>query len=384
MSRTFKPHQSVLFKPADAAGRCRVCAGPFFPEPLLQYRNMPAAAQFLPQAGCLERDRGVDLVLFQCSGCGLVQLGGAPVHYYREVVRAAGISDEMKESRRKQFRGFLEEHGLRGKKVIEIGCGRGEYLAIIKECGTDAYGLEDSEASVAHCVRAGLQASRGFLERRDDEISGAPFDAFAMLNFLEHLPEPNETLRAIHKNLAGGGVGIVEVPNFEMVLRKNLFSEFIGDHLLYFTKETFRTALALNGFETLDCSETWHDYILSARVRRKEKLDVSGFHSRQGSITREIERYLGRFPAGKVAVWGAGHQALAVLSLAGLGGKIRYVVDSAPFKQGRYTPATHIPIVSPETLKTDAVDAVIVMAASYSDEVAGILRREFNPGMDVS
>ncbi len=66
-----------------------------------------------------------------------------------------------------------------------------------------------------------------------------------------------------------------------------------------------------------------------------------------------------------------------------LGGKIRYVVDSAAFKQGKYTPATHIPIVAPETLGSDPVDAVIVMAASYSDEVARILRQKFPAGLEV-
>ena len=55
-----------------------------------------------------------------------------------------------------------------------------------------------------------------------------------------------------------------------------------------------------------------------------------------------------------------------------------FVIDSAVFKQGKYTPASHIKVVSPETLKTRSdVGAVIVMAASYSDEVAGILKRDY-------
>ena len=54
------------------------------------------------------------------------------------------------------------------------------------------------------------------------------------------------------------------------------------------------------------------------------------------------------------------------------------IVDSAPFKQNKYTPATHLPIVAPEKLIADKVDAVIVMAAGYSDEVAGIIKRKFN------
>jgi hypothetical protein len=70
--------------------------------------------------------------------------------------------------------------------------------------------------------------------------------------------------------------------------------------------------------------------------------------------------------------------------MLGLKNRIRYVVDSAPFKQGKFTPATHIPIVAPNNLNTDPVEAVIVMAAAYSDEVSSILRREFDPKMSVS
>jgi hypothetical protein len=69
--------------------------------------------------------------------------------------------------------------------------------------------------------------------------------------------------------------------------------------------------------------------------------------------------------------------------MTGIASAIRYVVDSAPFKQGRFTPATHLPIVAPEALRTDPVDAVIVMAASYSDEVAGIVREQLGPGLSV-
>ena len=61
-----------------------------------------------------------------------------------------------------------------------------------------------------------------------------------------------------------------------------------------------------------------------------------------------------------------------------MGDKIKYVVDSAPFKQRKFTPATHIPIVSPDKLISDPVDAIIVMAGSYSDEVVKIVRKEYN------
>ena len=364
--------------------KCRICGQKFFKEPLLRYENMPRAAQFLPDAESLESDKGVDLEVCQCSGCGLVQLSNGLVPYYKEVIRAAAFSEEMKDFRRKQFGSFIQKYSLKRKKVIEIGCGRGEYLSIMQQFGIEAYGLEHSEELVMQCVKNGLRVSRGFIQSSTDRLNDAPFDAFFILNFLEHLPDPNSTLRGIYNNLTDDAIGLVEVPNFDMILRNKLFSEFICDHLFYFTKGTLNTTLTLNGFEIIECNEVWYDYIISAVVKKREKIDISHFYKYQEQLKNEIEEYICRFKYKKVAIWGAGHQALAVISLINLANKIKYVVDSATFKQGKYTPATHIRIVSPDTLDSDPVDAVIVMVASYSDEVARIIREKFDRNINIS
>jgi len=372
--------------PADGrpADRCRVCGGPFHAEPLLRYENMPGAAQFMPDETTVATERGADLEVCQCASCGLVQLNGAPVHYYREVVRAAAFSPDMREFRVAQFRDIVARFGLKGRKVIEIGCGRGEYLELLRDAGTAAHGLEFSGEAVRHCSGKGLPVFEGFVERGDQRLPGGPYDAFFILNFLEHLPNPVDTLRGIAGNLADGAVGVVEVPNFDMIVRSGLFSEFISDHLFYFTGATLTQLLAISGFEVIDCREIWHDYILSATVRRRAPADLSHLLRYQDRIGQDVAGFLERYTPGRVAVWGAGHQALAVLSLLKLEGRIRYVIDSAPFKQGKYTPATHLPIVPPQRLATDPVEAVIVMAASYSDEVARILRRDHDPGIGVA
>ena len=358
--------------------QCRLCGRAFLCKPLLRYENMPKAAQFLPDADALANERGVALEVRQCSGCGLVQLSNDPVPYYREVIRAAAVSQEMRDFRAEQFARFLRDFSLQGKKVIEIGCGRGEYLSIMHQAGADAYGLEYSSDSVAECRAHGLNASQGYLETPDHKLEHAPFDAFFSLNYIEHLPNLGAALAAIAANLAENAIGLVEAPNFDMMIRDSLFSEFVRDHLFYFTRDTLAAALRLHGFDILTCEAIWHDYILAAVVRKRKKLDVSHFHTRQAKLKADVHAYVARFGSKKVAIWGAGHQAFAVMSLLGLADKIRYVVDSAPFKQGKFTPATHIPIVAPDALASDPVDAVIVMAGSYSDEVAGIVRQKFS------
>jgi SAM-dependent methyltransferase len=361
----------------DMIKTCRACGNRFYDEPLLRLRNMPRSAQHLPAAEALKEDRGVDVVIAQCAGCGLIQHCNEPVPYYRDVIRASAFSPEMRNYREKQFGDFVKAYSLKGKKILEVGCGRGEYLSVMNSTGADAYGIENDAASVSECKEAGLKAQKLFIDSSSVSIDNAPFDAFYILNYIEHLPDIRTVLGGLARNLTGGATGLIEVPNFDMMLRTGMFSEFISDHIFYFTKDTLSRTLGMNGFEVLRCSEVWHDYILSAEVRKREKPDLSGFELKRAGLRNELQAYISEYGIGRVAIWGAGHQALANISLLGLSSGVRYVVDSAPFKQGRYTPATHVRIVPPDTLLTEPVDAVIVMAASYSDEVVSIMKQRY-------
>lgn len=363
-------------------GRCKVCHNLLFSKPIFELNRAPKSAQYFPIRNNIHKDRGLKLRVYQCSGCGLVQLKTKPVHYFREVIRAVGISEEMRDFRREYFKEFADRYELHDKKAIEIGCGTGEYLSIIKEFIPNSYGLEYSESSLISCKEKGLKVFKGFIEREDYEIQENPFDVFFCLSFLEHIPSPNSFLRGIWNNLADDAVGIVEVPNFDMILEKNLFSEFIVDHLFYFSKDTLNTTLRLNGFEVLKTEEIWNDYILSAEVKKLKPLDLTSFNDKLNRVVKQVDSFINSFK--KIAVWGAGHQALLVLSQIKSKRKIKYVVDSARFKQNKYTPASHIPIVSPEELSKNPVEAIIVMAGSYSNEVVKILMQKYDRKIKIS
>lgn len=362
--------------------KCRVCGKNFTGKLLLCYKNMPKAAQFFPKKSNFKREKGIDLQVWQCNSCGVVQLSGAPVPYYKQVIRASGFSDKMKVFRERQFKDFIYKYSLRNKRIIEIGCGGGEYMSIMKKCGVKVYGIEHSKKLVKLCLSKGLTVINGFVSNENCRIKYSPYDSFYMLSFLEHIPFPGETLRGIYNNIVDEGVGLVEVPNFDMILRKELFSEFIMDHLLYFTKETLVRVLEVNGFDVLECKSIWYDYILSAVVKKRKLLDLSSFYDKQKVIETDIKKYIYKFKS--IAIWGAGHQSLSIISLLNLKNKIKYIIDSATFKQGKYSPATHIPIVSPQQAKMNPVESIIVIAGSYSDEVANIIKREFDKNIKVA
>ena len=358
---------------------CRVCAQEIVGAPLLEYHNMPKSAQFFPAPSEADTERGVDLRLFVCPYCGMMQLDGEPVPYYREVIRATRVSPEMRAFRVQQFHDWIDRHQLLGKRIIEIGCGGGEFLSMMEEAGADVQGIEYSPKLVRQAEAEGLRVRRQFLEDGSEEIAGAPYDAFYILSFLEHNPDPCTYLRRIAHNLAEDAVGIVEVPDVDMILREQLYSEFIQDHLLYFTEDTLRRTLEHSGFEVLSCTSVWHGYVLSAEVRKRRQPDVSGFLAQQEKVQRSVDAFLSEMEARgiRTAVWGAGHQALADLSLLRMAGRIDVVLDSADFKQNKLTPATHIPIVAPSVLAEGQIGAVLVIAGSYSSEIVRMLEVQY-------
>lgn len=361
------------------AGLCRCCHRQLSEKPIIKYMNMPKSAQFFPDINNVEDEKGVDILLYECPYCGLIQAAGEPVPYYRDVIRATGVSAKMREFRIRQYRDWIKENDLQDKKILEVGCGKGEYMDFMEAAGGNVTGIEHLQESVAYGQSKGHRIYRQFIEDHNTVIEGGPYDAFYIMNFLEHIPDPGEFIQGIAANLTDNGVGIVEVPNIDMILAQSLYSEFIQDHLSYFTSSSLRNILELNGFEVLECKSIWYDYILSATVRRRKKMDTSKFAERMASMKKETDMFLDMMEAKgyRTAVWGAGHQALANLSLLNMDDRITCVIDSAEFKQNKYTPATHLPIYGPDYLDNGIIKAVLIMAAGYSDEIKQIIQNKY-------
>jgi SAM-dependent methyltransferase len=348
---------------------CRVCHGDLLMPPLLSYPDSPSSAQgFLDEPP--EPGDSVCLDIYQCLACGLVQHPLEVVPYYKEVIRAIAFSDEMARFRHVQLGEWIASKRLESSRILEVGCGRGEYMELMQRSGAcNVIGIEYSSKCVEYALGLGLDVRPGYLDESLDTSALGKFDAFAIFSFMEHWPDPNGSLRCLNKLLKEGACGLVEVPNFEFILKNGLYSEFTTDHIFYFDRSTLTRVLEINGFEVQEIQSIWHDYILSARIIKRARLDASGFILRQQEVVGQVQAFVNNFAAKEVVVWGAGHQALAVTSLAQLGDKVSHVVDSATFKQGLYTPGSGLLIKSPSSLSEDQPRSIVVMAAAYSDEV---------------
>ena len=364
--------------------RCIACGAPLWETPLLTLDNMPASAQHMPDAQGVKEDRGLTLDLCQCMGCGLVQFDCEPVDYYRDVIRAGGFSKTMVELRRYQYKHLIDSYHLEGKKFIEVGCGQGEFLKVLSEFPVEVHGIEHDPHLVELARAQGLDVTEGFTEAEDTRFAGGLYDVFLSFNFLEHQPDPSTMLQAIYRNLEDDAMGLITVPSFEYIMDHNSYYELIRDHLAYYTFETLTPLLERNGFQVEECEVINRD-TLSVIVRKRPQMDTENLLECYVNLKREMETYMKYLDAWdkKVAIWGASHQGFTLAATTKLGEKARYIIDSAPFKQGKFAPASHLPIVGPDHFHEHPVDAIIITAPGYTDEIAASIRQKFGTAVEI-
>ncbi|MBE7720946.1 MAG: class I SAM-dependent methyltransferase [Lacrimispora celerecrescens] len=381
---------------------CIVCGNPLEGKPLMTLGGMPASAQDIPGQEEMKEEHGISLSLHQCETCGLVQFDCEPVAYYKDVIRSGGFTTTMVNLRRSQYRHFIEAYHLEGKKLIEVGCGQGEFLSVLSEFPVKAYGIENRESLVRLARERGLAVWKQFAEKGevlapDDGSASGPYDGFLSFNFLEHQPDPVGMLRCIADNLSEEGVGLITVPSLEYILEHDGYYELIRDHLAYYTFDTLRFTVETAGFQVLE-EEMVNRDTLSVIVRKRKQadgqpvsdsqrsaVDVSGLKESLDTIGREMGELTEDLNdrGKKLAIWGASHQGFTLASTTAVGRFAGYIIDSAPFKQGKYAPASHLPIVAPDHYHTDPADAILIVAPGYTDEIAGIIQEKFGRNVEI-
>ena len=419
--------------------------------PLMTLDDMPASAQNIPAASELAEDHPLSLTLCQCPSCGLVQFDTEPVDYYRDVIRAGGGTRTMTRLRHEEYARLLtamQEQHIRGRRIVEVGCGRGEFLrmwqnlaedpegaaalardqardplsgqpnaaplhlvgiehkpALVEEANAFAATSADAETPVTETAVAAQTASaapapayrvyEGFATG-DVRYPEGPFDAFVQFNFLEHQPDPCDMLRNIGRNLKPQALGLITVPSFEYILRYNGYYELLRDHIANYTEFTLQKLLQDCGFELLSMDIVNRDTI-EAIVRKADPdelselhysgrlIDVSALRDSYDRLSASVNAHIDHLSESHrtMAIWGASHQGFTLAATTKLGGRVEYIIDSAPFKQGRFSPASHIPIVAPDYAVAHPVDEILIVAPGYTDEIAGIIRDRFDENVRI-
>ena len=263
-----------------------------------------------------------------------------------------------------------------------------------------ALGHDLGHTPFGHSGEASMLPERGW------SVPEKPFDVFLSFNFLEHQPRPDVMLKAIWNNLAEDGMGLVTVPSLEYILEKESYYELIRDHIAYYTFDTLRALLNHCGFEVLEeeminrdtlsmivrktampeaSAESADDRKAVADCARADAGIIAPLMEGHEIVTAEVRALTGRLAreGKRLAMWGASHQGFTLASTSELGKHLAYIIDSAPFKQGRFAPASHVPIVPPDHYFEEPVDAVLIVAPGYTDEIAGIIKTRFGGKVEI-
>jgi SAM-dependent methyltransferase len=138
----------------------------------------------------------------------------------------------------------------RAGRVLDIGCGGGEWLLTAQSAGWEACGADPDPVAAARCREKGLDVRSGGSEAWLDQAGG--FDAVTMNHVIEHLHDPGATLADILRLLKPGGQLFIETPNLEARGHRLYGASWRGleppRHLMLFSRASLRDLLARSGF----------------------------------------------------------------------------------------------------------------------------------------
>ncbi len=277
---------------------------------------------------------------------------------------------------------------LAGKLVVDVGCGKGDFLKrICLETGAEGIGFDKS-----------FEKDRG--ERvANVEFVNAWFDAASrpeirpalvtLRHVLEHIADPAPFLESLgaHPGIDRETVFYIEVPNALYTLRDMGIWDLIYEHVSYFTPRSLRTLLSGSGFEILEEGACFGGQYLFVEARAKgpargaasgrsaemERL-VKGFDSACRAKLGEWRGVLARRERSRTVVWGAGSKGITFVNLVPEAAEVAALVDINPHKQGRFAPGTGTPVISAAQLPPRKPEAIVVMNPLYRAEIEGMAR----------
>jgi SAM-dependent methyltransferase len=284
---------------------------------------------------------------------------------------------------------LVDRFGIRNKRVLEIGCGKAEFLRRLCEAGNNE-GIGVDPSVRPERLSANAKARMQFIpELYSEEHSQLHADVILCRHTLEHIQPTREFLDLVRRSIGDRPDVQVcfELPDVRIVLEETRFWDVYYEHCSYFSAGSLARLFREASFDVVDLWRAYDDqYLLlmakpaehptTASLTIEDDLEelsalASAFEvssQRQIAHWREtIQRF--HREGRKAVLWGAGSKCVAFLTTAGLEQEVEVVVDINPHKQGKFLPATGHPVISPEQLKVYEPGVVVVMNSIYLAEV---------------
>lgn len=291
---------------------------------------------------------------------------------------------------------LIDKYQLQHKRVLEIGCGKGDFLHLLCELGKN-HGVGIDPAAKPGRVQSAAADRITFIpDYYSDRYAHLLGDFICCRHTLEHIQPVADFLRRLRVDI-GEHQSIplfFEVPDTTRILRDLAFEDIYYEHCSYFTHQSLSYLFQACGFDVMELYTAYDDqYLLieakpspvhqpptdeglqpmMADVHRfKQQIQVSVFEMRSHLKTLQAQNK-------RIAIWGSGSKCVSFLTTLGATDLIHAVVDINPHRHGKFIPGLGHQIISPDALRADPPDVVIIMNPLYQNEIQTMLTE-----MDIS
>lgn len=257
---------------------------------------------------------------------------------------------------------LLKSFGIEGKKVVEVGCGKGVFFEMMLNAGIDCWGFDPTYEGKNQRIK------KEYFDEKQNDINA---DVIIMRHTLEHIPQPFSFLHTIARANHYTGFLFVEVPTFDWIVKKNAFWDIFYEHCNYFTETSLGSIF--DYAKTGSFFGGQYIYLWADLSRLKMTITPGANFSRMQflSFNKKLDEYKSKLNENtSIAIWGAGAKGSTFLNLLDKGRKfIQYVIDINPAKQNRFVAGTGHAILAPSCLQERPVDNILIMNENYIEEI---------------
>lgn len=379
-------------------GQCPNCGGNNI-SAFYTVRDVPVHSVLLmhTRQAALEYPRG-NITLSFCPDCSFVTNAtfDASLHSYSpEYEETQGFSPTFQAFHRALAQSLIEKYNIRRKRVLEIGCGKGEFLSLLCDMGENS-GIGYDPAFVPERNPCRADGNVEFIQEFYTAASaGHEADVICCKMTLEHIPDTERFIQAIRDSIGTREDTLVffQVPAFARIMEDIAFWDVYYEHCSYFTDAALRHLFERCGFRVVDTHVQYdrqYLQIVAYPTNRREDggtVDDLVIADTQTAIRRFADSVNKKVRAWnnfledvaemnrRVVLWGSGSKAVAFLSAMQAAHHVEYAVDINSYRHNHYIPGTGQRIVSPDFLIEYKPDIVIAMNAIYYDEIDQMLQK---------
>jgi SAM-dependent methyltransferase len=383
---------------------CRFCAAPLS-RTVVDLGMSPLCETFLTADELNHVERFYPLHVRVCDECHLVQLEQyvSPDEIFTEYAYFSSYSDSWvahAKAHAERMIGILDLDET--STVVELASNDGYLLQHFVARGIPVVGVEPAANVAAVAVEKGIPTRVAFFGR--DEATAMVADSIradllCANNVLAHVPDINDFVAGIAIVLGPDGVATLEFPHLARLIAETQYDTIYHEHFSYLSLMAAHRIMGAHGLQIFDVEQLpSHGGSLrihvghtdrfpeTDRVRALTRLEqVHGFDTPRpyevfGAAVEASKRALltlliaARESGEQVAAYGAPGKGNTLLNYCGIRSDlISYAVDRNPYKHGRYTPGTHIPIFAPEHLAETKPDVIVILPWNLRKEIAAQL-----------